>query len=138
MDKIKTAPRFAGAPSLGTAWEGNEKRLYGLGPDSRARRRGSSARKCAAARFFLSGLVDFDGTFEVRAVFNHDARGGQVAVHRAVLLDLDAVLGAQIPLHRAVDHDFTGDNIGGHLGGGANGELALVQLHQALDRSFKE
>jgi len=52
--------------------------------------------KAAAAGFFSRALIDLDGAFEVGAVFDHDARGGQIADHRAIFLDLDAVLGAKI------------------------------------------
>src|SRR5208282_6400858 len=100
------------------------------------RRRGRGARERTGAGFLFTGLVDFDGTFEVRAVFNHDAGGGKVAVDGAILLNLDTVLGAQVSLHRAVDHNFAGDNIRGQLGRGANRQFALVKLHQTLDRSI--
>src|SRR6516165_2058669 len=59
-------------------------------------------RKRAAGRFLLGALVDFDGAFEVGAVFDHDARRRQVAVHGAVFFDFDPVLGAKIALHAAV------------------------------------
>ena len=37
-------------------------------------------------------------------------------MHGAVLLDFNAIFRAEVALHRAVDHHFTGDNIGGQLG----------------------
>src|SRR6202007_1534452 len=92
--------------------------------------------KSTAAGFLLGTLVDLDGTFEIGAVLNHDARGRQVADHGAILLDFDAILGAHISLHVAIDHHFTGDHVGGHLRGGANGELPLVELDQSFDRAI--
>ena len=59
--------------------------------------------------------IDLDRAFEVRAVLNHDARGGQIADHRAILLDFDAVAGAQIALDAAVDDDFARHHVGGQL-----------------------
>jgi len=35
-------------------------------------------RRCCG--FFLGALIDLDGAFEVGAVFDHDARGGQIAI----------------------------------------------------------
>src|SRR4029077_9703970 len=60
-------------------------------------------KRAAAAGFLLGALVDFDGAFEIGAVFDHDARGGQVTDDRAILLDFDAVLGTKISLHVAID-----------------------------------
>src|ERR1700743_3620477 len=80
-------------------------------------------RERAVAGVLVGGLVDLDGTFEVGAVFDHDARRGEVAVDRAVFLDFDTILRAKIAFHRSVDDDFTGDDIGGDLGGRADGEL---------------
>src|SRR6267378_3552823 len=96
---------------------------------------GRGLRKRAAAGLLLGALVDLDGAFEIGAVFDHDARGGQVANDRAILLDFDAVLGAKIALHVPVDHHFAGNDVGGHLRGGANGQLPLVELDQSFDRA---
>src|SRR6267154_3774835 len=85
----------------------------------------------ATAGFFLGALVDLDGAFEVSAVFDHDARGGQIADHRAIFLDFNAVLGAKISLHVAVDHYFAGNDVSSHRGGGANGQLPLGELDQS-------
>ena len=73
----------------------------------------------------VAGLVDLDGTFEVRAVFDHDAGGGQIAHDRAVFLNLDAVFGTKISLHAAVDHNFPRDDVGGNFSARANGKFAI-------------
>src|SRR5438128_6549416 len=52
--------------------------------------------KRAAARFLLRALVNFDRAFEVGAVFDADARRGQIAIHRAILLDFNPVLRAKV------------------------------------------
>ena len=83
-------------------------------------------------------LVDLDGALEVGAVLDHDARGGEVAVYRAVLLDFDPILGPQIALHRAVNHDFAGDDIGSNFGGGADRQLPLIELDQSFDGSIDQ
>src|SRR5438552_3877749 len=101
-----------------------------------SRGRGRFRERAVRILVLVGGLVDFDGAFEVGAVLDHDPRGGQIAVHRTVLLDLDAVLGAQIALHGAVDHNFAGDNIGGHFRGRADSELPLVELDQSFDRAI--
>src|SRR5271165_7210905 len=88
------------------------KNLNGLRRASgRGRRR--SAREGSGSGFLLGALIDFDGALEVGAVFDHDAGGGKIAVDGTILLNLDAVLSAQISLHGAIDHDFTGDNVRG-------------------------
>src|SRR5580658_2169416 len=62
--------------------------LNGLGADAS---RSRSASKGARAGFLLGALVDFDGTFKVGAVFDHDAGGGEIAVDGTVFLNFDAV-----------------------------------------------
>src|SRR6266478_768707 len=93
-------------------------------------------KRTAPAGFLLGALVDLDGAFEVGAVFDHDARGGQVADDRAIFLDFDAILGAKISLHVAVDHNLTGNDVSGHFGSGADGQLPLVELDQSFDRAI--
>src|SRR5258708_13422149 len=68
-----------------------------------------------AGGLLLGALIDFDGTLKVRTVFNHDPRGGQVAIHRTIFLDLDPVFGATLPLHRAVHHYFARHNTPANL-----------------------
>src|SRR3984957_20897554 len=92
----------------------------------------------AVAGVLVSGLVDLDGALKVGAVFDHDARRGEVAVDRAVFLDFDTIFRAKIALHRPVDNNFTGDDIGGDLGGRADGELPLVELDQSFDRTVDQ
>src|SRR5260370_24752771 len=75
----------------------------------------SGLRKRAAAGLLLGALVDLDGAFEIGAVFDHDARGGQVADDRAILLDFAAVLGAKIALHVPVNPHFPGNDAARHL-----------------------
>ena len=82
--------------------------------------------------------VDLDRTFEVRAVLDHDARGGEVTIDGAILLDLDTVFGAKVTLHGAEDHDFAGNDIGGHFGSGADGKLPLIELDQPFDRTIDQ
>src|SRR5579872_2314929 len=95
-------------------------------------------RERAVRRILIRRLVDLDRALKVGAVFDHDARRGEVAVDRAVLLDLDAIFRAKIALHRPVDNHFTGDDIGGDLGGRADGELPLVELDQSFDRTVDQ
>src|SRR5258707_6296330 len=92
-------------------------------------------KRTAPAGFLLGALVDLDGAFEIGAVFDHDARGGQVADDRAILLDFDTVLGAKIALHVPVDHHFAGNDVGGHLTSSGTGPLPLVVLAQSFDRA---
>ena len=81
----------------------------------------------------MLGLVDFDGAFEISAVFDHDAGGGQVAVYRTVFLDFNSVFGAKVALHRAVYYHLAGDNVGRNFRRGSDGEFPLIQLDQSFD-----
>src|SRR5712664_126440 len=58
---------------------------------------GRGLRKRAAAGLLLGALVDLDGAFEIGAVFDHDARGGQVAFDRAV--DLQVFVARNFAFH---------------------------------------
>src|ERR1700733_2677481 len=51
----------------------------------------------------ITGLVNLDRALKVSAVLDHDSRGGEIADHRAILLDLDAVARSQIPFYVAID-----------------------------------
>ena len=82
---------------------------------------------------FRSRAIDLDRPFEIRAVFNHDARGGQIPNDRAILLDFDAVARSQIALYTAIDDDFACHDVGGQLGGGTYGQLAVVELDESFD-----
>src|SRR5271167_854116 len=55
--------------------------------------------------------VDFDRTFEVRAVFDHDLCRRQIPDHRTVLPDLDSTFRAHVPLHVAVHHHVAGVDV---------------------------
>lgn len=79
------------------------------------------------------GRVDFDAALEVGAVLDADARGGDIAGHRAVGFDVDAVAGVEIADDFAVDDDFAGANFGIEHGGGADGELMAIQRDRAVD-----
>jgi hypothetical protein len=104
----------------------------GLVRDTR-RNCGTPAKRVAAAGFFLLGLVDFDRTLEVSTVLDHDPCGGQVAVHRTILLDFNFVLGAKVALHRAIHHHLAGDDVGSDFRRGPDGELPLIQLDQSFN-----
>ena len=101
------------------------------------RRRCSCAAGAPIRRFIavsrVSGFVNLDRALKVRAVLDHDPRGRQIADHRAILLDLDAVARSQIPLHVAVDHDFAGDDICRHFSARADCQFAVFQLNQPFD-----
>src|SRR5207244_8879230 len=103
----------------------------------RSRRRGGSGLgKSAATRLFLRGLIDFDGALKVSAVFDHDARRGEIAYDRTILLDLDTIFRAKVALHVSVNDHFASDDISGHLRSGADGEFPLGELDQSFDRAI--
>src|SRR5881394_437441 len=99
-EKRESAPTCSGRSPEGIEWE---RKLNRFGRRRASRSRGAFC-KSVAAGFLLLALVDFDGTFEVGAVFDHDARGGQVAVDRTIFLDFNSVFGAKVALHRAIHH----------------------------------
>src|ERR1700735_4089603 len=63
----------------------------------------------------IPGLVNLDRALKVCAVLDHDPRRSEVADHRPVLLNLDAIARSQIPFYIAVYHDFAGDNVCRHF-----------------------
>src|ERR1700693_2387688 len=98
-----------------------------------------SARKgVRTGRFFIRSAIDFHGTLKVGAVFDHDPRGGEVAVNRPILLDLDAIFSPEIALHRAINHNFTRDNVRGNFGACADSQLPLIQRDQSFDRAVDQ
>src|SRR5947208_11717132 len=89
----RTAPR----PDRGAVVENKGdcgRKLDGLSCRcAHARRRGPG--KCIPARFLFWTLVDFDGTFEVGPIFDHDAGSCQVTVDRTILLNFNSILRAK-------------------------------------------
>jgi len=73
------------------------------------------------------GSLDFDAALEVGAVFDAEARRGDVADHFAVLLDLDAIAHAYIADGLAVDHYFAGVDLGIQLSAASHGEPVIEQ-----------
>src|SRR5216683_2489264 len=91
----------------GVAWLAGS--LNGLRP--RASRRGARGEVLVGIR--CGAPVDFDGAFEVRAVFDHDLCRLQISDDRTVLLDLDSSRGAHVALHGAVYHHVMGVDVSG-------------------------
>jgi|SRR5277367_6018117 len=54
------------------------------------------------------GRIDFDAAFEMGAIFDADAGGGDVAGDGAVLLDVNPPAGMDVADDLAVDDDFAG------------------------------
>src|SRR4029077_14088326 len=130
---MKNGARRSRAAVAAMVMEAERKPVAGLDGFASGGRRSILLGKRAVAGILVAGFVDFDRAFEVGTVFDHDARRGEVAVDGTVFLDLDPVLGAKVALHSAVDHHFTGNDIGGYFRGGADGQLALVELDQSFD-----
>jgi len=79
--------------------------------------------------FLLGAALDLDRAFEVRTVFDHNPRRGQIAGYGAVFLNLKPVLRAKIAVHVA-DHQYlAGNNIRCHLRRGP------VQLGNSCSRT---
>src|SRR5229473_5968491 len=93
---------------------GFERRLNGLRCGRTGRRRRIAGKRMRTG-FLFRALVDLDRTFEVGAVFDHDAGSGEVTVDRTILLDFNSILGAKVALHVAVYHDLAGNDVGGYF-----------------------
>ncbi len=119
-------------------WFGFDERSYVSRLDGLVVRRGASALARLGCSLAANLAIDFDGAFEVRAIFDHDARGGQLAEDRTIFFDLDAVASTQIALDLAVDEDLGGQDVGGDLGAGADGEFATFHLDQSVDGAVHE
>jgi hypothetical protein len=81
------------------------------------------------------GRVDFDAALEMGAIFDADARGGNVADDRAFALDVDAVAGVEVADDFAKHDHLAGMNFGIEHGGGTDGELMAVQRDGAVHLS---
>ncbi len=82
------------------------------------------------------GWVDFDAAFEVGAVFDADAGGGNVADDRAIRLDVNAVPRMDVADYLAIDDYFAGVNFGIELGCRTYRELVAAQGNRAVDLSI--
>src|SRR2546429_2442304 len=66
---------------------------------------GRFTRESVLIGFLRRTLVDFDRTFEVRAVIDHDLRRPQIPDHRTALLDVNPSRRVHVALHTAVYQD---------------------------------
>src|SRR5579859_150192 len=112
--------------------------LNGLRACGCCRGRRCRLRERAAVRFLLGALVNFDRALEVGAIFNADARRGQVAIDGAIFLDFNAVIGAKITLHTAVDNNFAGNDVSSEFRGGTDGKFPLIELDQSFDGAIDQ
>src|SRR5258708_2299162 len=78
--------------------------------------------------FLWRAAVDFDRTFEVRAVFDHDLCRRQIPDHQTGLLDLDPSLGVHVPLHVTVHHHVAGVDVCRQLRRHSDDQLVLLKL----------
>ncbi len=73
------------------------------------------------------GRVDFDAALEVGAVFNADARRGNIPDDRTIFLDVDATARVEIPDNFAVNDHVARLNLGIELSGGAHGQFVAAE-----------
>src|SRR6266853_130170 len=73
------------------------------------------------------GGVDLDATLELRAVFDANARRGNVADDRSIALDVDTVASVHIADHFSVDDIFACMNLRSELRRGPDGESVAAQ-----------
>ena len=78
------------------------------------------------------GRFDFDAALEMGAIFDADARGGNVADDRAIGLDVDAIAGVDVADDFAKHDDFAGMNFRSEHGRGADGELMAIERNGAV------
>ena len=106
-------------------------------------RRGDSVRADeSACRFGLesrnrgrlrAGPVDFDASLENGAVFDADARRLDIADHRAVLLDFNAIGGIDIAGDFAEDDQFARGNFGIQDAAAADGKAVATDGDRSFD-----
>ena len=71
--------------------------------------------------FDVVGLADVDSAFEVGAILDGDASGGDVPGEGAFAADVDAVAGIHIAAHLAEDDDLAGGDVGSNLAVASDG-----------------
>lgn len=77
--------------------------------------------------------ANFDAALEQGAVFDHDARGVNVASDAARRTQHDAVASAQIALDISAHNNFARFDVGLHVAVRADGYACLVQMNGAQD-----
>src|SRR4029434_1679133 len=90
-----------------------------------------AVRALDGARLIL--LLHVDAAAEMRAVGDGDARRDDVALDRAVLLDVDLLGRVQIPRHLAEDDDGLGGDLGLDATVRSDSEHVVAQLDLAVD-----
>src|SRR5579871_5220226 len=110
-------------PTPITAWRGHYPFRQLLNASESALERADARRYLLflRGREVRVGALDFDVALEVGALFDADARGGDVADHFAVLLDFHAIAGLQVAGDVAVDDHFARADFG-------------IELRRAADR----
>jgi len=84
----------------------------------------------------LATLADVDATLEVRAVFNRDAGGDNVASQRAVAANVDAVAGGEVAAHFAQHNDLAGADIGRYYAIPAHRDPVAGKIDGAFDAAI--
>ena len=97
----------------------------------------ASARPCGLlAGLRAARLLHVDAAAEVRAFGNRHARGGDVAVDRPVVPDIDLVARGDVAGHFAEDDDRLREHLRLDLAVGADRQHVLAKLDLALDLSL--
>src|ERR1700754_1471853 len=96
---------------------------------------GSAARSGGGGSLRPSIRFHGDSAIEIRSLCDADARGADVAADHRRLTDLDALAGAHVALHFAVDIDARGIHRGNDFALGPNDHTLLV-MNRAFDAAF--
>src|SRR6266849_874141 len=120
---------FASSTPSATPPNSNSKKPPDSNCASRCRPRGD-----ILLRLLRHAPVDFDRTFEARAVFDHDLRRRQIPDDRAVLLDLDPSLRAHVSFQVAVYHHVARLDVRRYLSRLSHRQLPLIQMNLSFDR----
>src|SRR5581483_9757771 len=84
-------------------------------------------------RVSLTIAANLNSAFERGAILDADARGRNIAVHRAFRANVHAIAALDVASHFAHDHNFAGLDAGVHFAVTANGDAALGHGDFALD-----
>src|SRR5688572_24805462 len=96
---------------------------------------GSAARAGGGGSLRPSIRLHGDSAIEIRSLCDADARGAEIAAHDRRVADLDALFGAHVANHFAVDVDLRGMDRRHDFAFGAN-DYALLVVDRALDAAF--
>ena len=89
----------------------------------------------------VRGWTHFHSAFQLRALFNSDARRFQVALHNAGAAQNNSLASSKIALYVATNVNFSCFDVGFHMSAGADGQSRITKVdatfHVPIDEKIR-